>query len=101
MQIGVNFVFQMFLRIPEVSSPSCATNDNSNPKRLPVLVPTQLRGQRNIVGMLGLCETTVVTEYFPTKLLHFVFRHGKQVPYGQLVSMSLDALKGLQVRLNI
>jgi len=62
-----------------------------------VLAPMQLRGQRNIVGMLGSCKTTVVTEYFPTNLLKYVYRHGTHLPFGQIVSMSLDAVKGLQV----
>lgn len=65
---------------------------------LPVaLVPTQLRHERNIIGMLGVCETTVVTEYFSTKLLHYVWRHGKDLAIEELVDMSIDAAKGLQV----
>lgn len=62
-----------------------------------VLVPTQLRDERNVIGMLGVCETTVVTEYFSTKLLHYVWRHGKDLENRELVSMSIDAAKGLQV----
>ena len=52
-----------------------------------------------MIGMLGLCETTVVTEYFSTKLLQYIFRHGRELPIHQIVSMSLDAVLGLQVRL--
>ena len=58
---------------------------------------TQLRHERNVIGMLGVCETTVVTEYFSTKLLHYVWRHGKDLAIEELVDMSIDAAKGLQV----
>eukprot|EP00903_Cladosiphon_okamuranus_P015281 g14121.t1 len=55
-----------------------------------------LRHERNIIGMLGVCETTVVTEYYSTKLLHYVWRNGKDLEIRELVSMSIDAAKGLQ-----
>lgn len=58
----------------------------------------QLREEKNVIGMLGVCETTVVTEYFNTKLLHYVWRHGKDMEIRELVAMSIDAAKGLQVR---
>lgn len=65
---------------------------------LPVmLVPMQLRGQRHIIGMLGMCETTVVTEYYSVKLLHHIWRHGHDLPMREVVEMSMDAAKGLQV----
>ncbi len=68
----------------------------------------QLRGHDNIVGMLGLCGTTVVTEYVPISFKTAAFRHGKELPRGKelsrgkvlplerVVSLALDAAKGLQ-----
>lgn len=57
----------------------------------------QLRGNRNVVAMLGVCGTTVVTEYYPTSVVYHAFGHREPLPIHVVVSMSLDAARGLQV----
>eukprot|EP00752_Nemacystus_decipiens_P013824 g12273.t1 len=61
-----------------------------------MLTMDALRQERNVIGMLGVCQTTVVTEYYSTKLLHYVWRHGKNLAIEELVDMSIDAAQGLQ-----
>ncbi|CAM9401003.1 unnamed protein product [Ectocarpus fasciculatus] len=61
-----------------------------------VLTLDALRGNRNIVGMLGVCGTTVVTEYFPTSIVYYAFGQKEPLPIRVVVSMSLDAARGLQ-----
>lgn len=58
----------------------------------------QLAGHRNIVGMVGICGTTIVTKYYDafTKTAHQRYR---QPPIAEVLSMALDAARGLQVRL--
>lgn len=56
-----------------------------------------MRGHPNIVGMLGVCDTTVVTEYYSTSFQELLFRNKRPLPTRQIVSMALDAAKGLQV----
>lgn len=47
--------------------------------------------------MLGLCDTMVVTEYFTTSFLRAIFRGRMELPDLAVVSMALDAARGLQV----
>lgn len=47
--------------------------------------------------MLGVCGTTVVTEYFPTNVAYYAFRNSERLSIRAVVSMSLDAARGLQV----
>lgn len=56
----------------------------------------QLAGQSNIVGMLGFCHTTIVTEYHDS-FLQVMFREGRQLPIANVLSMALDAARGVQV----
>eukprot|EP00752_Nemacystus_decipiens_P018202 g16331.t1 len=55
-----------------------------------------LRQERNVIGMVGVCKSTVVTEYYSGSLLHYVWRHGQKLAVEKLVDMSIDAAKGLQ-----
>ncbi|CBJ32471.1 similar to TAK1 (TGF-beta-activated kinase) [Ectocarpus siliculosus] len=64
--------------------------------KLEVLTLDALRGNRNIVGMLGVCGTTVVTEYFPTNVVYYAFQSRERLSIHAVVSMSLDAARGLQ-----
>lgn len=57
----------------------------------------QMKGHPNIVGMLGVCGTAVVTEYYSTNFLGVLFRNKRSLPIRQIVSMALDAARGLQV----
>ena len=58
----------------------------------------QLAGHPNIVQMLGFCDETIVTEYFGN-FHDIVFREGRELPIVEVVSMALDAARGMQVRL--
>ncbi|CAM9445423.1 unnamed protein product [Scytosiphon promiscuus] len=64
--------------------------------RREVLVLDALRGHRNVVAMLGLCGTTIVTEYFDNNFLQAIFRAEKEMPLDRLLSLALDSAKGLQ-----
>ncbi|CAN0220068.1 unnamed protein product [Scytosiphon promiscuus] len=57
-----------------------------------------MRGHPNIVGMLGVCDTTVVTEYYSASFQGVLFRNKQPLPIRRVVSMALDAARGLQVR---
>lgn len=46
--------------------------------------------------MLGLCGTTVVTEYVPGSFKKAAFRDGKALPLNRVVSLALDIAKGVQ-----
>ncbi|CAN0318902.1 unnamed protein product [Ectocarpus sp. 6 AP-2014] len=61
-----------------------------------ILTLDAMRGHRNIVGMLGLCDTMVVTEYYTTSFLRAIFRGRMELPDLAVVSMALDAARGLQ-----
>ncbi|CAN0242297.1 unnamed protein product [Ectocarpus sp. 12 AP-2014] len=61
-----------------------------------VLTLDALRGNRNIVGMLGVCGTTVVTEYFPTNVGYYAFQNREGLSIRAVLSMALDATRGLQ-----
>lgn len=56
----------------------------------------KLAGHRNVANMLGYCNTTIVTEYHDS-FLGIMFREGQPLPIAQIVSMALDAARGLQV----
>ncbi|CAM9248915.1 unnamed protein product, partial [Ectocarpus sp. 6 AP-2014] len=64
--------------------------------RREVLTLDALRGQPHIVGMLGFCQTTVVTEYHSDNFLSTIFGlpHGRSL--GRVVSLALDVARGLQ-----
>ncbi|CAM9560306.1 unnamed protein product, partial [Ectocarpus sp. 12 AP-2014] len=64
--------------------------------RREVLTLDVLRGQPHIVGMLGFCQTTVVTEYHSDNFLSTIFGlpHGRSL--GRVVSLALDVARGLQ-----
>ncbi|CAM9289922.1 unnamed protein product, partial [Hapterophycus canaliculatus] len=56
-----------------------------------------VRGHFNIVGLLGLCESSSVTEFFPTRLEDLVLSpEAKPLPMKSVVAMALDAARGLQ-----
>ncbi|CAM9157974.1 unnamed protein product, partial [Ectocarpus fasciculatus] len=65
--------------------------------RREILTLDAMRGHQNIVPMLGLCDTIVVTEYHTTSLLRAIFRGRMELPDLAIVSMALDAARGLQV----
>lgn len=48
--------------------------------------------------MTGICDTTIVTDYYDN-FMGIVHRKGKLLPIAQVVTMALDAARGLQVRL--
>ncbi|CAB1119436.1 unnamed protein product [Ectocarpus sp. CCAP 1310/34] len=57
----------------------------------------EVRGHPNIVDMLGLCESSSVSEFFPSRLDDLVLKDGaKPLPIALVVSMALDAARGLQ-----
>lgn len=55
-----------------------------------------MRGNPNIVQMLGMCNTTVVTEAFPMDIQNAMKKRAGDLPVLDAVVMSLDAAKGLQ-----
>lgn len=46
--------------------------------------------------MLGLCGTTVVTEYFDDNFLVKIHRHGDDLTIRRVVSLALDVARGMQ-----
>ena len=48
--------------------------------------------------MLGLCDTTVVTDFISETFLDIILRDRKDLPIRRLFSLSIGAAKGLQVR---
>ncbi|CAN0104628.1 unnamed protein product, partial [Ectocarpus sp. 8 AP-2014] len=58
--------------------------------RVESLTLEALRGHPNVVGMLGFCNTTVVTEYHPDNFLHTIFRKKEKLPLRRVVSLALD-----------
>lgn len=84
--------------------PSCAHKNNRTLYEfcgLTVLLAApspspQLAGHPNIVNMLGLCGTTVVTEYFEDNFLQKIHRHGKTLTIHGVVSLALDVARGMQ-----
>lgn len=55
-----------------------------------------MRGNPNIVQMLGMCNTTVVTEAFPMDIQFAMKKRARDLPIIDAVAMSLDAARGLQ-----
>eukprot|EP00903_Cladosiphon_okamuranus_P005886 g5821.t1 len=56
-----------------------------------------IKGHPNMVGMLGTCGASSVSEYYPTHLDDLVLAPGaKPLPISMVVSMALDAARGLQ-----
>ncbi|CAM9874359.1 unnamed protein product, partial [Ectocarpus fasciculatus] len=58
--------------------------------RVESLTLEALRGHPNVVGVLGLCNTTVVTEYHPNSLLHTIFGKAENRSLRRVVSLALD-----------
>lgn len=56
----------------------------------------KVTGHPNIVGMLGICNTTLVTEYHPTSLIQVMWNNRDTFTIEKVVPMALDAAKGLQ-----
>ncbi|CAM9889591.1 unnamed protein product, partial [Ectocarpus sp. 8 AP-2014] len=63
-----------------------------------VLTMDALKGHPNIVDMLGVCGTTVVTKFFKEDFKGSIRRRGAPMPIRQVVSLALGAAKGLQAR---
>lgn len=55
-----------------------------------------MRGNPNVVQMLGVCNTTVVTEAFTTDIQSAMKKRTEIVPLRSAVTISLDAARGLQ-----
>ena len=55
-----------------------------------------MRGHPNIVGMLGICNSTLVTEYYPIHFDQVILRQQKKFSIDEMVAMALDAARGLQ-----
>ncbi|CAM9758446.1 unnamed protein product, partial [Ectocarpus sp. 6 AP-2014] len=66
--------------------------------RVESLTLEALRGHPNVVGMLGFCNTTVVTEYHPDNFLHTIFRKNEKLSLRRVVSLALDVAQGMQAR---
>ncbi|CAM9415572.1 unnamed protein product [Ectocarpus sp. 12 AP-2014] len=65
--------------------------------RLEATALDEVRGHPNIVHMLGLCESSSVSEFLPGRLDDLVLKDGaKPLPIALVVSMALDAARGLQ-----
>ncbi|CBJ30240.1 serine/threonine protein kinase [Ectocarpus siliculosus] len=64
--------------------------------RVESLTLEALRGHPNVVGMLGFCNTTVVTEYHPDNFLHTIFRKKEKLSLRRVVSLALDVAQGMQ-----
>ncbi|CAN0302498.1 unnamed protein product, partial [Ectocarpus sp. 8 AP-2014] len=65
--------------------------------RVEVTAMDAVKGNPHIVQMLGICNTTVVTEAFTETLQSAVHRkRTTALPISEAVNMSLDAVRGLQ-----
>lgn len=49
-----------------------------------------------MVGMLGVCNSTLVTEYYSIHFDQVILRQQMKFPIDKMVSMALDAARGLQ-----
>lgn len=58
--------------------------------------PKKVRGSPNTVQMLGMCNTTVVTEAFAMDIQSAMKKRTRTLPVRSAVSMSLDSARGLQ-----
>lgn len=56
----------------------------------------QVRGHPNIVGLLGICGHTSVSEYYALHLDDLVLGATERIPISKVVPMALDAARGLQ-----
>lgn len=56
----------------------------------------QVRGHPNIVGLLGSCGTTHLSEYLPTSLDELVLASDELLPIERVVQIARDAARGLQ-----
>lgn len=57
----------------------------------------QVKGHPNIVGLLGLCGSTSVSEYFSVRLDDLLLGPGAEhIPISKILSMAVDAARGLQ-----
>ncbi|CAM9920393.1 unnamed protein product [Ectocarpus sp. 6 AP-2014] len=70
--------------------------DQVNRHRIEVATMDAVRGNPHIVQTLGICNTTVVTEAFPLTLSSAMRKRTTALPIGEAVTMSLDAVRGLQ-----
>eukprot|EP00903_Cladosiphon_okamuranus_P006811 g6639.t1 len=64
--------------------------------RREVVTLDALDGHPNIVNMLGLCGTTVVTEYFKDNFVAIIHRRGQEMPMRRVASLALDVARGMQ-----
>eukprot|EP00904_Undaria_pinnatifida_P002246 jgi/Undpi1/12021/HiC_scaffold_4.g01720.m1 len=56
-----------------------------------------VKGHSNIVGLLGMCGSTSVSQFFPERLDDLVLKPGAdRLPIARVISMALDAARGLQ-----
>lgn len=59
--------------------------------------PAQVKGHSNIVGLLGMCGSTSVSQFFPERLDDLVLKPGAdRLPIARVILMALDAARGLQ-----
>lgn len=73
-------------RLPMIGCNKCAIGQ-----------PVKVKGHPNIVGLLGNCHSTSVSEFFSTGLEDLVLKAGSEpIPMERVLSMSLDAARGLQ-----
>lgn len=49
-----------------------------------------------MVGMLGVCNSTLVTEYYSIHFDQVILRQQRKFPIETMVAMALDAARGLQ-----
>ncbi|CAM9516460.1 unnamed protein product [Ectocarpus sp. 12 AP-2014] len=65
-------------------------------QQIEVATMDAVRGNPNIVQTLGICNTTVVTEAYMLDIQSAVRKRTTALPIGEAVTMSLDAVRGLQ-----
>ncbi|CAM9653793.1 unnamed protein product, partial [Ectocarpus fasciculatus] len=70
--------------------------DQLNRHRIEVATMDAVRGNPYIVQTLGICNTMVVTEAFTLTLSSAMRQRTTALPIGEAVTMSLDAVRGLQ-----
>ncbi|CAM9138956.1 unnamed protein product, partial [Ectocarpus sp. 12 AP-2014] len=70
--------------------------DQVNRHRIEVAIMNAVRSNPNIVQMLGICNTTVVTEAYMLDIQSALRKRTTALPIGEAVTMSLDAVRGLQ-----
>ncbi|CBJ26951.1 similar to TAK1 (TGF-beta-activated kinase) [Ectocarpus siliculosus] len=65
-------------------------------QQIEVATMDAVRGNPHIVQTLGICNTTVVTEAYMLDIQSAVRKRMTALPIGEAVTMSLDAVRGLQ-----